>query len=301
MGVIRNHFGTFSYSMALFLGIVILPAWAGLAIVEEVQLGIALRNVTEQVPDRQAVSHIIEVPTFGATDTGEVTVPRLFLTSFPDDWPGDAPVELVKQGFVALVLPHVLAVNDTVLEERERLLAVNAGLETGLEPSAADRLWLENLGERYETDPADIAELITRVDVIPPSLALTQAAIESGWGRSRFAREGQALYGQWTWTEGAGIVPLNRPPDESYEVKRFNSLQESVRDYVMNLNTFPAYSDFRRSRAEQRIAGSLPSGVNLVDELARYSIRGEEYVAELREVLRINRLDRYDTAQLVSF
>ena len=134
-----------------------------------------------------------------------------------------------------------------------------------------------------------------RVDVIPPSLALAQGAEESGWGTSRFVREGNAIFGQRTFSKGAGLVPKRRDDDASHEVKVFNGLMESVDSYMTNLNTHDAYDEFRRIRAGQRAFGDVDA-YRLVGALVRYSERGEAYIKTIRSIIDTNDLRSYDRA-----
>jgi Bax protein len=125
--------------------------------------------------------------------------------------------------------------------------------------------------------------------MIPADLALVQAAKESGWGTSRFAREGNSFFGQRCNVKGCGLVPGGREPGETYEVAVFDTVDESVRSYIKNLNTHGAYRSFRRLRFRQRFEGSIPDGHTLAGQLPSYSERGVEYLHEIRAMIRVNR------------
>jgi Bax protein len=140
--------------------------------------------------------------------------------------------------------------------------------------------------------------LLHRVDILPPSLVLAQAATESGWGTSRFAREGNNLFGQRTYRPGNGIVPANRPDGETHEVKRFGTLFESVRSYMRNLNTHLAYRELRDLRAQLRRSGRPLSGALLADGLNAYSTRSSDYITDVRAIIRANDLSRANQAFL---
>ena len=163
------------------------------------------------------------------------------------------------------------------------------------------RLELRHLARRYRVsgdpvkDPRARDALLRRVDVIPVSLVLAQAANESAWGTSRFAREGNNLFGIWTWDESKGIVPKKRAPGHRHLVRRFDSIQESVRYYLHNLNSHPAYTQLRILRAHAREQGRPLRGSELAAGLTRYSARGEEYVRLIRQLIQ-----RYDLASLVA-
>jgi len=136
------------------------------------------------------------------------------------------------------------------------------------------------------------------VDEVPASLALGQAAVESGWGTSRFVREGNALFGQWTFDPGQGMTPRDRTAHKRHMVRRFNALMDSVRAYMRNLNTHQAYREFRAARRTMRADGSFLRGRLLAAELSRYSERGRAYVADLRSIIRENGLSRLDAVRL---
>lgn len=226
-----------------------------------------------------------------------IAIDRAFIHTLPADWPDIRSVKEMKERFVALLLPHVLHANEVVLGERMKLLQVQNLINSGQRLTPADTIWVIALAERYRLKEVDIDELLLRVDAIPPSLALTQAAIESGWGRSRFALEGQALFGQWTMTPGAGIVPTERPADATYEIRKFASLGDSVRSYMRNLNSHRAYRRLRESRAEMRELGIEPDGRSLSIHLYSYSSRGPDYVADVQQIMRTNDLYRFDRAE----
>lgn len=203
-----------------------------------------------------------------------------------------------KSQFFQYVEPLIEAENATVLSDRARLVEI-ADKDA---PGWLDRLWLEDLAEDYGLEPAEldtdalIDALLRRVDAVPESLALAQAAKESGWGTSRFAREGNNLFGEWCYREGCGLVPRSRPDDKVHEVEAFDSPRESVASYVRNINTHRAYRELRRERARLREAGRPLSGIELADQLARYSERGDAYVDEIVGLIRYNGLETANSA-----
>jgi Bax protein len=143
----------------------------------------------------------------------------------------------------------------------------------------------------------DFDRLRERVDAVPPSLALAQAAIESGWGGSRFAQSGNALFGQWTW-KGQGIVPSRRNAGASHKIKSFGHLMEAVWGYVNNLNSHRAYRGLRERRLALSAAGRRLSGAELAGALAQYSERGDAYIGDLLSIIRQNGLEAFDSASL---
>lgn len=202
-------------------------------------------------------------------------------------------VDARKARFFEFLLPAVARVNAEVRARRERLQRIE---ERAAEHrmTRADRAWLERMATRYWVEGEELSRQIElldrRIDTVPPALALAQAAIESGWGRSRFAREGNNLFGEWCFEPGCGIVPNQRPRDASYEVRSFPTVLHSVRSYVRNLNSHPAYAGLRELRHEARQAGREPRAVELAAGLERYSERGGAYVDEVRTVIRSNGL-----------
>lgn len=229
---------------------------------------------------------------------GSSGVPRLYLASMPHDLREVAEVASRKEIFFRAVLPLVLQVNAEIQEERRRLWNIHYRKQLKKPISAADRRWLAELALRYEVAPDDSEELLKRIDAIPPSLALAQAAEESGWGTSRFVREGNALFGQWTFASDGHLIPVARAAGRNHKIMAFPALIDSVRAYALNLNTHRAYREFRDLRANQRDEGRPLSGVALAGKLGRYSSRGTEYVRGIRAMIAVNGLHVFDRARL---
>ena len=230
--------------------------------------------------------------------SGETAVPRLFLASLPGDIRHIRETGARKALFFKTVLPLVLQVNEEILRARRRLWNLHFQISLDKKPGPADRLWLMVMAERYGLKRVSIAALLKRVDIIPPSLALAQAAEESGWGTSRFVREGNAVFGQWTFSETRSLTPSRRDEDKKHRIKTFSSLLDSVRAYVHNLNTHRAYVKLRRLRNNLRLKGAPVEGLLLVDNIERYSERGEKYVKDIRNLIEGNNLHRLDDARL---
>ncbi|KPK39775.1 MAG: hypothetical protein AMJ69_04745 [Gammaproteobacteria bacterium SG8_47] len=238
---------------------------------------------------------------------GVRAVPRVYLTEIPARWRDSvAPnisVETKKRIFFRALAPLVLRANELIAQERERLKRISEDRAL----MQRERSWLQALAERYKVGgdsstplgDSDLEELLVRVDVIPTSLVLAQAAEESGWGTSRFAAQGNALFGQWTWG-GAGIQPeQQRQSLGDYKIAAFDSPQESVSAYAHNLNTHSAYAPLRQRRASLRADGQPLTGRALVNTLTSYSERGEEYVESLQAIIRVNKLAPADDAYLL--
>jgi len=137
-----------------------------------------------------------------------------------------------------------------------------------------------------------------RMDIVPVSIALAQAANESGWGTSRFALEGNALFGQWTWSK-KGIKPKNQDPNQSHKVLQFQILKASVKAYKNNLNTHNAYKEFRQVRAQLREQGKQIIGLDLTQYIKNYAAIGEKYVAIIEDIIELNSLTDFDKANLL--
>lgn len=230
--------------------------------------------------------------------SGENAVPRLFLASLPGDMAGLRETQVRKDLFIKTVLPLILQVNEGILAERRRLEAIQEALAAGAGIAADDRAWLRTQGELYGVDADDLDGLMKRLDAVPPSLALAQAAEETGWGTSRFVRNGNALFGQYAFGEDGMMIPLRRDDDKSIAVRSFPTLLESVRAYVLNLNTHWAYRRYREARAKLRAKGKRVDGYSLASTLTRYSARGEDYTRTLRSIIAANEFLRLDRLRL---
>jgi Bax protein len=200
-----------------------------------------------------------------------------------------------KHLFFDFLRPVVRAENRRVQASRERLLALLEHLDRGGEVGAWDADWLARMARRYRVDasaPRARAEALKRkIDRIPTSLALAQAALESAWGQSRFAREANNLFGEWCFTPGCGVVPKARPAGRTYEVAAFDGVGASVHSYIRNLNSHPAYAPLRRLRAQARSAGREPTGHALAGGLYNYAEIGMKYVGRIQSVIQRNDLD----------
>jgi Bax protein len=234
--------------------------------------------VVEIVPNEPELVSFVELPDFDAiTD-----------------------IDVKKQAFFAFFHQFIHAENTRILEHREKLLVYASVLvsDAGLSQSEQEILW--EIAAEYRLQDSEMSvqdlvdELLVRADIIPISLALAQAANESAWGTSRFAREGNNIFGQWCFHEGCGLVPGRRAQDASHEVRSFVSVEASVRAYYRNLNTNPAYAYLRELRAQMRYKSLPLDSKELAEGLMRYSERGRVYVAELRDIMRVNDLHERD-------
>ena len=199
-----------------------------------------------------------------------------------------------KEFFIQIVLPLILKENNNIKIDRKRLFSIiNKSNNTNLE-----KKWLEKKYKQYGIPSKDLSILKIRMDEIPVSLALAQAAKETGWGTSRFAQEGNALFGQWTWS-GEGLKPKDADQNEGHKVMKFNVLQASVRAYQRNLNTHKSYKDFRKARAELRDQGLSLDSLVLSEFLKNYAETGNQYVEVLKKIITQNNLKDFDDAKLL--
>ena len=203
-----------------------------------------------------------------------------------------------KQAFFGYLLPMIEASNKAILNDRKRLQAIAEKLEAN-DFGEPDARLLADLSKRYDIDNdllgihERIEQLMLRVDQVPASLALAQAAKESGWGTSRFARDANNYFGQWCYVEGCGLVPQRRSEGATHEVKKFETTHNSVSAYLKNINTHNAYTGFRDMRASLRQQDAI-SGLKLAEQLGHYSERGNSYVKEIQAMIRFNNLDQLD-------
>ena len=200
-----------------------------------------------------------------------------------------------KETFLQILLPLVVAENEKIKEDREYLLKILKGNE-----SEESKKWLNKRFKTYKVKDKNIKELIEKIDIIPTSIALAQAAKVSGWGTSRFALEGNAIYGQWTWN-GDGIEPLEKTKDQNHKILKFPLLRASVKAYIDNLNTHRGYKGFRIKRADLRKQNKKLTGIELIHELENYAQTGKEYTKILEKIINQNDLDELEAVKIDDF
>ena len=216
------------------------------------------------------------------------------LDSFPREIKMIESTKKRKELFLQIVLPLVLQENNNIRLDRKRLFSIiNKSNNTKME-----KKWLDKKYKQYGIPSKDLSTLKIRMDEVPVSLALAQAAKETGWGTSRFAQEGNALFGQWTWS-GEGLKPKEADETKGHKVMKFNILQASVRAYQRNLNTHKTYREFRLVRAQLRDEGKPLDSIILSNYLDEYAETGQEYVKILRKIIEQNNLKDFDNAKLL--
>ena len=244
-----------------------------------------------------------------AWQSGIREVPRVYLPLIGDRWgpitSKEVTIENKKRLFFRGLAPLILRANELIMIDRTQLQSIKSSFGKNNSISDVDRKWVLKLAKLYkvklteeEITTAVLTELWTKVDIVPVSLALAQAAEESGWGTSRFAAQGNAVYGQWTWGKNAITPEQQRKELGNYGIASFETLQQSICAYMLNLNTHNAYSSLRDKRAELRQRDQKISGSVLAGQLTKYSERGEEYVKGLRSLMEYNRLSPADDAYL---
>lgn len=218
-------------------------------------------------------------------------VPRVFVATLPQDIDQLKTANEKRETFIRAVLPMILAVNERIAIERRYLLELRRRADSDEALPAADQAWLVALSERYKitgkNKKLDWAALLERVDVVPPSLALAQSIVETGWGASPPARRSNALFGM-----------IGGDGTDTAKLAAFETVYASVAAYVHNLNTYGAYGDFRRQRATLRNDGKAPDGQVLAITLQRYSELGLEYTRHIQGVIEKESLKPFDDAQL---
>jgi Bax protein len=199
-----------------------------------------------------------------------------------------------KNLFIKIVLPLIIEENDRIKADRKKLFNIlNKNHNSRLE-----KIWLDEKHKQYGVVNKDISTLKVRMDIIPVSLVIAQAAKESGWGTSRFAIEGNALFGQWTWS-GEGIKPAAADDESKHKVMKFKVLQASIRAYQRNLNTHLSYSEFRRKRSELRDEKKELNSLLLANYLDKYAETGKQYVKILKKIIQQNSLNEFDDVKLM--
>ena len=221
-------------------------------------------------------------------------VKPIYITKLPKDIKTLGDTKTKRELFIKIILPLILDENEKITKDREKLFKLlNKSFNT-----VGERVWLKRRFKDYKIDDGDLAKLKMRMDIIPVSIALAQAANESGWGTSRFALEGNALFGQWTWSK-KGISPKNKDPNASHKILQFQILKASVRAYKNNLNTHNAYKEFREARAKLRQNDDKINGLELTKYLENYAGIGKKYVKILDDIIVRNSLTDFDSANLL--
>ncbi len=235
-------------------------------------------------------------------------VPALYFANLPRELTKLKDTREKKRLFLSALLPPILKVNNIITQDRQRLKKIILKLTLGENATEAEYYWVTQKLVYYKIKVNDVQdfmdrmdvildELLSRMNVIPPQLALAQAAQESGWGTSRFSQKGNALYGEWTWGNGCGMVPRQREPGKKHRMKCFPTIIEAVSSYIHNLNTHRAYQELRQVRRRFRDDQSMDVNA-LVETMTQYSQERDHYVTKIKNIIRVNRLNDFRRAYL---
>ncbi len=231
--------------------------------------------------------------TFLSNQSGNIII----FSSLPKDFMSIESVMERKKLFINTLVPIIFIENQKILNNRKKILDWLNEMEGESISKEFWPQWLLDLSKKYDYKESNLGNLLMRVDIVPISLALGQAAIESGWGTSRYAREGNAIFGQYTFDKNQGLKPNRREKDKDFLIKRFSNLSESTMSYLKNLNTHRAYEKFRQKRKNLRMNGENLSGKVLLEFLQNYSERRENYISDLKKMIRSNNFARFDFSQ----
>lgn len=240
-----------------------------------------IKDTALETPEQSVTAHLPAIP--------DVPVHR----DLPD-FTSMTDVTEKKEEFFRFLLPMVEAENIRILHDRAYLKAIyerfkNNALTESDKKQLADWIEYYRLEDDIAIDENLFGLLKRRIDIIPEMMVLVQAANESGWGTSRFSRQGLNLFGQWCYSKGCGLIPTGRDEDGRHEVAQFDSVNASVKSYMRNINTHGAYLDLRLLREQKRLDNEDILARDLITGLSSYSERGEDYIDELRAMIRINR------------
>lgn len=244
-----------------------------------------LADVSIDVENAQELKNLLDAYHYKEPkeDRGSLTIPRVFISSMPRDLRTIKNESIQRNLFIQVMLPMILAVNEKILLQRSQLLRLEAKNQIGTPLSAQEERWLMAMAQKYKLETPDISELMIRIDVIPPSLALSQAIIETGWGTSFAIREKNSAFGMTI----------------SDKVKFYDNLESSVLGYIHNLNTNYAYRKMRHVRAQLRKKGASLCSLKLAETLVHYSELGSIYTKRLKILIQHHSLDTFDQAQLI--
>ena len=257
------------------------------------------KDEDDQDPQRLSASTIEELFKENGYNLDTVKKTKLVnsgnqLTKLPKELKNIESPKKRKRLFIKIVLPLIIEENLKIRFDRKKLFKILNKNNT----SSRDKAWLELKFKQYGVKNNDLAKLKIRMDEIPVSLAIAQAAKETGWGSSRFAQEGNALFGQWTWS-GEGIKPLEVEKNKKHKVAKFKILKASVRAYQRNLNTHSSYKEFRIERAIQRDNDEKLNSLKLVNFLEKYAETGKEYTEVLKKIITQNSLTDFDDVNIL--
>jgi len=294
-----NRYLTYAGIMSLPLAAACLMAWWGI-VFQSMSYRAHELNVIAVTTTREMEKEF-ELIGYHWPPAAGATIPRMTVKSLPGDLENITDNERKKSLFIRALLPGILAENRHIRTLRNRVQTI---LKNGLSTTElSTRQWLYNVMQTYRVKgdikhPSVQQQLLRRLDEIPPALVLAQAANESGWGTSRFAIEGNNLFGIWTFQREKGIIPAARADDMEHTVRAFPNIRASVKAYLYTLNIGKAYKKLRSLRENMRQTHQALDAITLADGLINYSQRGNEYINEIRSIIERNQLYLLDSVDL---
>lgn len=209
-------------------------------------------------------------------------------------------VNAKKKAFIDALLPHIQKENARLKQLHQRISRIIRSLDAGYDIPERSKNWLQTLAKKYRVKENPVAnhqarlQLLQKIDIIPASLTLAQAANESAWGKSRFATEANNLFGIWTYDKSKGLKPMNREAEKKHLVRKFENMGESVRYYMHMLNSHPAYAKLRDIRYQARLGKQTPNGLAMATGLEKYSAKGKRYIQLIQALIRQNQWAQLD-------
>ncbi len=253
------------------------------------------KSTFDYISEAEEMIEIFEKYNFSVeTFLNEKSSNVIIFSTWPNDFLEIKSVNKRKKLFINTLLPIIFVENRKILEDRKKILdwwnkSDGESFSREFWPN-----WLFELSEKYNYTDSSLGNLLIRVDIVPLSLALSQAAIESGWGTSRYMNQGNAIFGQYTYDSKNGMKPKHRSSQDKFFIRKFSNLSDSVRSYLKNINTHAAYEDFRQERRKLRMNGEDLSGNILANYLKNYSERNQAYVNDLKLLIETNNFMKFD-------
>ena len=237
--------------------------------------------------------------------TGEIKIPNWKITSLPTNLSQIESLSKKKRIFLSIILVGAYHANCQLLRDKVKLKQIDKKYHNSGQLNKEEKDWLADKIYKYRVQGKNqqekIKKLKRKIDIVPLSLIMAQAACESGWGVSRFAQQANNIFGEWTFSNQAeGIVPKERPAGADYKIEKFSTIQEAINSYLLNLNSHPAYKKFRTLRWECRQQGEQITSLKLLSGLTNYSEEGKEYLNKVRAIIEDNNLVTYDQLLYIS-
>ena len=222
-------------------------------------------------------------------------IPPIFVNNIPNSIK-ELTISERKVTFTKILLANIIENNNNIISERDSIIDITKRLSNNRVVTSEERIWLEKIYKIYRCKPYQVKCLLKKVDIIPPSMAIAQTIVESGWGTSRFAIEGNSLFGEH-FSNGAKGKYVSAS-GSSIKLRAFNSIQEAVKSYSININRHRAYREFRDTRFKMRTNSEKLNSIVLIETLGSYSELGNEYISYIKNIIIKNSLQNYDNTKL---